>query len=533
MRLLAAATLCAIAFSSHSSDKSANYPKWVQPGPDGKLAYATTSTGDHIVDFSYAGYRGGGVALPNAPVAETLTPSGADDTAALQSALERVAAIASKSNSPQALLLAPGTFHLSAPINISASDVVLRGSGRDKTTVQLTGTPHIGFIMGLSTSAASNPDADVENTAEDRPSGAPHAHTALANTYIPSGTRELPVVDAAGFAVGDTILIHHPITPDYLHFMGMDHLTRNGKDEHWIGSAITTERRIEAIRGNTLILDVPITDDYDPRFGGGDMTTVRAALPPARLHDAGIEALTLTAPSVSIALDDPQFDGIDITSAEDVWLRDLAILDTTNFVRVQAQARRVTIDRVDLTEHKPVTSSAKPFGFSLAGTQTLVMRSSAHGDKLFFAATQARIQGPNVLLDCDFSGDQAVEPHQRWSTGFLVDNVRVHGGAIDLINRGEMGSGHGWTIGWSVIWNSTANELVAQNPPGSINWVIGSKGQRRRQPMPIKGSRGHNEGPDLPEAIYDSWDNPVQPRSLYLQQLTDRLGPQAVKNIGY
>jgi hypothetical protein len=492
----------------------------VRPNDQGKLAYATTPTGDHIVDFSYAGYRGGGVALPNAPVAATLTPSGADDTAALQSALDRVAAIAAKSDTPQALLLAPGAFHLSAPINISASNLVLRGSGRDKTTLELTGTPHLGLNIGLRAS-------------DQQPAKSPHAQTTLAATYIPSGTRQLPIAGSTGFAIGDTILIKHPITSDYLHFMGMDHLARNGKDEHWIGNSITTERRIVAIHGNILILDVPITDDYDPRFGGGAMTTVTAVPPPARLHDSGIEDLVITAPSVSIALSDPHFDAIHITSAEDVWLRDLDIHDTTNFIQVEAPARRVTIDRVDLTNSKPITSPAKPFGFSLAGTQTLVMRSSSHGDKIFFAATQARIQGPNVLLDCDFTGDQDVEPHQRWSTGFLVDNVHVHGGGIHFINRGEMGSGHGWAIGWSVIWNSTADELVAQLPPGSFNWVIGSKGQRRRQPMPIKGSRGHNEGPDLPEAIYDSWNKPVQPRSLYLQQLSDRLGPQAVKNIGY
>jgi hypothetical protein len=47
------------------------------------------------------------------------------------------------------------------------------------------------------------------------------------------------------------------------------------------------------------------------------------------------------------------------------------------------------------------------------------------------------------------------------------------------------------------------------------------------------GARGQAKGPDLPEAIYDSWDKPVDPRSLYLQQLTDRLGAQALKNIGY
>jgi hypothetical protein len=37
----------------------------------------------------------------------------------------------------------------------------------------------------------------------------------------------------------------------------------------------------------------------------------------------------------------------------------------------------------------------------------------------------------------------------------------------------------------------------------------------------------------LREAIYDFWNKPVEPRRLYLQQLADRLGPEAVKNIGY
>src|SRR5580658_1552681 len=124
MRLHVAATLCALALfhSSRSADDTGPYSQWVRPNGDGKLAYATTPTGDHIVDFSYAGYRGGGVALPDAPVAETLAASGADDTSALNSALNRVATLAAKANTPQALLLAPGTFHLSAPVNISASN---------------------------------------------------------------------------------------------------------------------------------------------------------------------------------------------------------------------------------------------------------------------------------------------------------------------------------------------------------------------------------------------------------------------------
>ncbi len=38
---------------------------------------------------------------------------------------------------------------------------------------------------------------------------------------------------------------------------------------------------------------------------------------------------------------------------------------------------------------------------------------------------------------------------------------------------------------------------------------------------------------DLPEGTYDSQNTPVDPTSLYLAQLRERLGPQSVKNIGY
>jgi hypothetical protein len=39
--------------------------QWAHFGPDRKLVYATTSKGDRIPDFSSAGYRGGGIALPH------------------------------------------------------------------------------------------------------------------------------------------------------------------------------------------------------------------------------------------------------------------------------------------------------------------------------------------------------------------------------------------------------------------------------------------------------------------------------------
>ena len=49
-------------------------PAPVALGTDGRLQYQPDDFGNTIPDFSLAGYRNGGVALPEAPVAERLSP---------------------------------------------------------------------------------------------------------------------------------------------------------------------------------------------------------------------------------------------------------------------------------------------------------------------------------------------------------------------------------------------------------------------------------------------------------------------------
>jgi hypothetical protein len=82
-------------------------------------------------------------------------------------------------------------------------------------------------------------------------------------------------------------------------------------------------------------------------------------------------------------------------------------------------------------------------------------------------------------------------------------------------------------MGWGVAWNCVAKDFVIQNPPGAINWMIGCTGRSQLMPRPF------GSGPNLPEGIKDAPGTPVSPQSLYLAQLAERLGSQAVKNIGY
>ena len=121
--------------SAHTAQLATS--QWVYPGTDGKLVYKTTPAGDRIMDFSHAGYMGGGVALPDVRSRAVSSPPAARMTPPLiQAAIDEVAAMPLKDGFRGAVLLAPGTFTCSATITIPASGVVLRGSGSGPTAAR-------------------------------------------------------------------------------------------------------------------------------------------------------------------------------------------------------------------------------------------------------------------------------------------------------------------------------------------------------------------------------------------------------------
>jgi hypothetical protein len=502
-----------------ASSASAQQSNWVHLGPNGRLDYAQSSNGDRIPDFSSAGYRGGGVALPSVAARVTISPGGgADDTPAIQAALDSVAKLAPGPDGRRgAVELAPGTFHLAGTLQMSASGVVLRGSGdsgSNQTVLEMTGAPHLAI--------------EAKGEFHQRALG---PATMLTDAYVPAGASVIHVADASDIHQGDTLLLVKPVSAAWVHFMGMDHLSRDGKAEVWVKNDITVRRRVSSVQGNAVRLEVPLTDSFDSRFYPGFRPPVTRVEVTGQIAEVGVEDLRISAPKRTINYQvDPEFDGIDMNNVVDSWLRSVAFDNTTNSVSIDRGAERLTITDVEVNQRAAVTSHAKPFDFSLNGSQILLNRCSGRGDSVFYVATQSASEGPFVVLHCSFSGDGAIEPHQRWSTGLLVDSCEVKGGGINLMNRGEMGSGHGWTIGWSVLWNNRADSIIVQNPPGDANWSIGDRGIQESRPMP---NPGFGDGPPLPGGIVESSGKPVVPGSLYLEQLRERLGPGAVAAIGY
>src|SRR4051794_37547817 len=119
-----------------------------------KLTYQTTPAGDRIMDFSSAGYAGGGVPLPEPKVKVTVKPGEkGDDSEAIQVAVDQVAALPLENGFRGAVLLAPGTFRCAKTISLVSNGIVLRGSGSGPggTTIQMVGPKHVAFALGRGT----------------------------------------------------------------------------------------------------------------------------------------------------------------------------------------------------------------------------------------------------------------------------------------------------------------------------------------------------------------------------------------------
>ncbi|MFL5746752.1 MAG: hypothetical protein ACJ751_18890 [Niastella sp.] len=503
--LLSAGTLL-LNFTVFAQVKS----QWVYLNDANKLEYKTTERGDRIMDFSYAGYREGGVAIPTVPVKVSISTTAGDNSNAIQQAIDQVSGMPMVNGVRGAVLLQAGTYNCERPITISTSGVVLQGSGSGESgsIINMTGNPHACIVI------KGNVTTNATNT-----------KTTIADPYVPSGAISFQLRHVKEFAAGDTIRIARPVTDAWVHLMGMDKLVRDGKKQTWVTGEITTERVIKKINKNTVTVNFPLTDSYDEQYLGKDGVSVTKITTSGIIVETGVENLRIVAPAQSVTINDGLYRALNMSGVTDGWMRKIEILNTTNSISITAN--RVTVDHVNIVHTVPTKGSAKPADLNGSGAQLLFNQCNITGDNLFYFATGAKVSGPVVLLNCTFRGKGWIQPHQRWATGLLVDNCQVPDGGIDFMNRGAMGSGHGWAIGWAVAWNCSAQSYLNQLPPGAANWVIGCKGEPQKKAIPFDAE------PLLPEGIYDAHNTPVDPSSLYLAQLTERLGKAAVQHVGY
>ena len=163
--------------------------------------YATDDYGNTLPDFSYVGFRGGGVPLPSGfevPVRATVAVG--DDA---QAAIDTVAALPLDASGYRgAVLLLRGQHPVTAPLVVSASGIVLRGEGAGRVdgTVLVGVGPFarndIGYEDGVPIGEPAAGGAPPVHTAKDLSSGALVQFVGESGVAEAAGATAVPILDS-------------------------------------------------------------------------------------------------------------------------------------------------------------------------------------------------------------------------------------------------------------------------------------------------------------------------------------------------
>ncbi len=458
-----------------------------------------------IPDFSHAGYMGGGVTLPtDISVGASVNPEPGDDSPRIQAAIDLVSALELDEDGFRGtVLIKAGHYSLETPLTIRKSGVILMGEGQG-----LNGTV-------LHSNLRSN--HDIISLRGNNISTDGQSQQQITSSYVPVGSYSFDISDASAFNEGDAIVVTRTPNQTWIDELGMDQETLcEGKSgcSGWTTSSYTIdhERVIVGISGNTISIDIPIVDVIEDYYGGGTISKIQSS---GRISQCGIENLRIQSFYDGNTDENHAWTAINIDYAENCWVKEVTgqylaystvNIENSNFNTIQDCA---------YIDPKSQVSGGRRYSFAIqSGVGNLFQRCYAESGRHDFVMG-SRVTGPNVFLDGlaeDASSD--IGPHHRWATGTLFDNIR--GASTRVWNRGNSGTGHGWSGAQTMFWNieSYGGEFRVDSPLGSINWGIGCIGTNQTG-----------------EGYWESWGTNVQPRSLYLKQLEDRLGSSAVDGV--
>ncbi len=548
--------------------KPSPFAPLVSMGPDGRLRYQPFSTrGDRLLDWSKVGYMHSNLPLPSVPVREKLTPSleaaipfgsyaypvGKDQRQEIQDALDRVAALPEDAQGIRgAVLLRKGRYSIHGPLHIP-SGVVLRGEGSGEDGSILIGLSKKGGgdmirIRGEGSPSPSGPDG------KEQP-------LRIVDSYVATGSDTLTLEETHGLKAGDMIIVRKTVNQQWIDDLGMGERLRHirgGKEglkkKPWKPSSYQFRhfRRIEHVQGKQITLDLMLPQSLDPKHGGGEVYKVSAA---GLSRQSGVESLRLISNydrKVQDKSKESNFlnyrNGISLEHTQNSWVRDVAVLHVSlAAVRTQRYSRLVTVR--DAKNLQPVgpKRGGNYYAFMVGGGSGHLFLNCYSEDGRHDFVGGSRCMGPFAFVYCKADRGGQSEPHHRWGCGFLYDNVSTPDGVLAAINRGDSGTGHGWAAANTLMWNCDAKSIVVFDPEteGENNFAIGFTGtvtpdyssagltyantragywgtpqEGKFFAAPLMGS-GHIESPKAP----------VSPRSLFTQQLIDRIGVEAAMQV--
>ncbi|GCE50910.1 hypothetical protein EI42_02276 [Thermosporothrix hazakensis] len=451
-----------------------------------------------IPDFSYCGYRGGGVRLPQLPVRQVLTPVPGDNRARIQQAIDAVSSLPADNDGFRgAVLLKAGTYTVDGPLFLRTGGVVLRGEGQGPTGTVLIDTlreQHDFIQVGVL--KKKKPWKPLKETRQP-----------ITSPVVPTGARRFAVTSTEGLKRGDRIIVQR--TPDEAWITALDMAQYGWKADIY---KVGYERVITDIAENTLLIDAPLVQAIVHRYGGGMIFKYTVE----RISEVGVEHLRLESVYGSETDEEHGWQAISMNCVENGWVSGVT---ARHFgfaaVGLNTSVQQVTVQDCAYLEGKSKIRGGRRYSFFIDSTSSrnLFQRCYASSGRHDFV-TGSKVPGPNAFVDS--FAEQAhndTGPHHRYATGILFDNVSAP--LMRVWNRKAMGSGHGWAGAQVLFWNCHAEqEMCVDSPPGARNWAIGC-------------TVGKRSG----AGYWERMGQKVSPRSLYYQQLQERLGAAALDNV--
>jgi len=500
--------LSAISIFSFKSSSPSWESKFIKLKKDGSLKYIPDEKGNIIPDFSRVGYYAGDKSIPDVPVVKTIEPAlrGTSEMI-IQSAIDEVSKRPpGKDGFRGTIVLKKGTYTIPDEIHIEASGIVLRGEGDGANGTRLVALSKKQVSL-INVSGKGN-ITEIRNT-----------RVKITDEYVPVGSFSFTVSSAAGFNKGDRIIVFRPGTEQWIRDLKMDQIDERGGTKQWQAKEynLQFERVITKIQGNKIYIDNPIVMAMEAKYGGGEIYKYGFE---GRIFHIGIENIYLESEFESDTAENHAWSAITFNKIEQGWVRNVtARYFGFSCVNLESLAKNISVLNSNCFDHKSIITGSRRYSFSNNGQLNLFMNCKTTDGRHDYV-TGARTCGPNVFYNCTAAKTHAdIGPHHRWSAGTLYDNITTDG-EINVQDRGNWGSGHGWAGVTQVIWNCAVKRAAIQSPwVNGENYCIGLKGEKydgRLKGRPGAEWEGQNE-------------DGLQPASLYIAQLQSRKGVKSKK----
>lgn len=459
--------------------------------------------GNIMPDFSNIGYMGSELDIPYIPIKETLSPPSSGDAGQMiQDAINRVAKLTPDANGFRGtVLLKRGRYNVSGQLFITESGIVLRGEGESTTTgtvLVAAGKTQRTFIKMQGTGSIWSLQPPFYN---------------IKDTYVPVGRFWVRVSNPGSFAEGDEVIVYRKGTESWINDIKMNQFPLEAADdEHWTASGMNlrAERKITHIIGDTLHFDNPIMMALESKYGGGAVFKYSYT---KRITKCGVENMLLESEYASDTDEAHAWTAIEFYSITHSWVRNV----TSKYfgyglVNLLLGSKYITVKSCKCLEPKSLIEPSRRYSFCMNGGQLSLVIDCETTDGRHDCTTQGYNVGPNAFVRVIARNTKNdIGPHQRWNCGTLYDNIDTDG-VINIQDRGNAGTGHGWAGANNVLWNCKAARICVQSPWVSAkNYSIGSKGLKYGGLFP-----------DRPDGIWIEPNKDVLPKSLFEAQLTLR-----------